>query len=166
MNYSSSSWVTCGPQQPFMSDVWTTAALHEWRVNSKQKKKRSSQFYYKSIKKSLQWFWQMFLASKLWKLICYWISVLEMFYTVILSNNFNPEKNKYRDILHLIAYTLNISNPFLQHALLSLQVELVECEMWRTCVLFRVVMLLFLMPKMRYVAFENLVWRQKFSLVF
>ena len=34
----------------------------------------------------------MFLANKLWKLIYYYISVLEVFYTVVLSNDLIQKK--------------------------------------------------------------------------
>ena len=62
------------------------------------------------------------MASKLWKLICCYISDVEVFYTVILSNNLIYNKKEYRDILNIITYTLHISNSFsLQHALFSLQ---------------------------------------------
>ena len=88
---------------------------------------------------------QMFLASKIWK------QVLEGFYTVILSNDLiQNKKNEYRDILNLTTYTQNSSNLFyLQLVLISLQVERWMC---RKSVLYTAVMLLFLMPNMRYVA--------------
>ena len=48
----------------------------------------------------------------------------EFFYTVSLSKYLIKNKNEYSDILNLIIYTLNISNPFsLQHAQFSLQIQ-------------------------------------------
>ena len=88
---------------------------------------------------NFQWRLQMFLASKLWKLIYYYILVSEVFYTVNFSNDViqnKKKKHEYRDILNLVIYKLNSSNPFsLQHALFSLQVERWTCRKW---VLYRV----------------------------
>ena len=83
----------------------------------------------------------MFLAGKPWKLICYYISVLEVFWIVILSNNlYSRIKHEYRDILNLITYKLNISNLFsLLHAFFSLQVERWMCH---KCELYKIAILL------------------------
>ena len=55
----------------------------------------------------------------------YYISVLEVLHTDILSNGLiQNKKNEYRDVLNLSTYTLSLNNPFsFQHALFSLQIE-------------------------------------------
>ena len=75
------------------------------------------------------------------KVTFYYIPGLEVFYTLILSNDLIQNRNESRDILNLISYTLGVSNKFfLKHALFSLQVERWMC---RKRVLYRVAMLYF-----------------------
>ena len=90
---------------------------------------------------NFQWYWQILRAGKLWKLIWYYISGLEVFYTVILRTDLIQNKNEYRDKLNLITFTLEVGNPFsLQHTVFSLQVERWMCQ---KCVLYRAAMLCF-----------------------